>query len=329
MTEDTDLPRLTPRDDRLQDGGKLFRRPEELTDEQFDLLAAAWSEEALAGDQLSELEEAMTAIPSRRMRAESFRGVKLVPYDDKWDGRNRLLRQSPATRVIINSLFVTLLSAAAVVAFIIAGPAIKNRISDVPPGALPEAAAMSEALIPEAYPVIIPDRVKAEPAEANRVTVPERPAAVPRAAQTESPATIRQTAMTEPERVTPNAGTAEPQRTLPVPLATNPVNPVMIAAVRTTDLRAVQMAAIIPAPAQEKADNWIIRGISFLANNITKEEKKIDGYFVASACVNGINNVLGWEMQLEQANNKAGEPVEVNFSSSLLSFSAPLNKNSP
>jgi hypothetical protein len=34
-------------------------------------------------------------------------------------------------------------------------------------------------------------------------------------------------------------------------------------------------------------------------------------------------------MELEQANDKAGEPVTVNFSSSLLSFSAPVNKNSP
>ncbi len=341
MKDDSDFPRLTPPDDSYPAHDGLLRKPEELTDEQFDLLAAAWSEEALAGDHLSELEEAMIAIPSRRMRAESFREVKLVPYDDKWDGRNRLLRHSPATRVIKRTLVVTLLSAAAVVAFIITGPAIKSRTSDVPPEALPEAAAMSEALIPEAYPVIIPDRAKAEPAGANRVTETERPAAVPRVAETEWPAAIRSAAMTEPERSVTAGDLADPakavhtaetvgqSRALPVTLAITAVNPALIAAARTTDLKAVQMAAIIPTPAQDKAGNWIIRGLSLLANSVTKEEKKIDGYFIASACVNGINNALGWEMELEQANDKAGEPVTVNFSSSLLSFSAPVNKNSP
>ncbi len=302
MKEESEFPRLTPPDDRFQAPDRLLRRPEELTDEQFDLLAAAWSEEALAGDQLSELEEAMTAIPSRKMRAESFRGVKLVPYDDKWAGRNMLLRQSPATRVIKRTLVVTLLAAAAVVAFIITGPAIKSRTTDITPGALPDGAAMSEALIPEAYPVIIPDRVKAEPDGANRVTEAVRASA---------------------------AETAGQARALPVSLAINAVNPVIIAAARTTDLRAVQMAAIIPAPAQDKDDSWIIRGISLLAKTITKEEKKIDGYYVASACVTGINNFLGWEMELGQSSNEKGEAVAVKFSSSLISFSAPVNKNSP
>lgn len=329
MTDDSDFPRLTPPDEKFPAHDGLLRKPEELTDEQFDLLAAAWSEEALSGDQLSELEEAMTAIPSRRMRAESFRGVRLAPFDDKWAGRNRLLRQSPATRVINRTLVVTLLSAAAVVAFIIAGPAIKNRISDVRSGALSEGAAMSEALIPEAYPVIIPDYVKAEPGGMHLTAETEKPAAAPRNAETEMPAVIRQTAMTEPKMITTNSGTDELARALPLPLATNAVSPVMIASAITSDLRTVQMADIIPTPAQDKADNWIIRGLSLLAKSVTKEEKKIDGYFVASACVNGINNVLGWEMQLEQANNKSGKPVTVNFSSSLLSFSAPVNKNSP
>ncbi|MCK7542278.1 MAG: hypothetical protein MZV63_71085 [Marinilabiliales bacterium] len=54
-----------------------------------------------------------------------------------------------------------------------------------------------------------------------------------------------------------------------------------------------------------------------------KEEKNIDGYVVASACVKGINNFLGWEMELEQASNNEGEPVAVNFSSSLISCFSP------
>lgn len=351
MKDESDFPRLTPPDDKYPAHDGLLRKPEELTDEQFDLLAAAWSEEALAGDQLSELEEAMTAKSSRRIRAESFREVKLAPYDDKWAGRNRLLRQPPATRVIKRTLIVTVLAAAAVVAFIISGPAIRNRTTDIPPGVLPEAIVISEALIPVANPIIIPESVVVEPAAVSHATETDRlavtlTATVTESARTSSTGDITDTrmalasgVMTDPAKAAPAAGTAEPQRALPVSLAINAVNPVMIAAARTTDLRAVEMnpATIVPQqaavsvemPTAGKESNWIFRGVSALAKAITKEEKKIDGYFVASACVKGLNNALGWEMELEQAGNKAGVPVAVNFSSSLLSFSAPVNKNSP
>jgi hypothetical protein len=50
---------------------------------------------------------------------------------------------------------------------------------------------------------------------------------------------------------------------------------------------------------------------------------------IANACVNGINDILGWDMELEEVKNKSGEQAKVNFNSSLLSFSAPMNKNQP
>lgn len=305
MKDDNDFPRLTPPDDRYPAPGGLFRKPEELTDDQFDLLAAAWAEESLEGDSLTELHTVLAAVPSRRARAESFNEVRLTPLNDKWIYRDRLLKESQATRVLRRSLAITLLSAAAVIAIIITGPVIRSRTTDIMPGTLPEGAVMSEALIPESSPVIIPDRVIEETAGVRRVTDMKKPA-------------LALTAATE-----------EPQRVLPVTLALNAVNPAMITAALSTDLQTVQRAAILPATAQVKADNWIIRGMALLAKTVTKEEKNIDGYVIASACVNGINNVLGWEMQLEQASNKAGVPVAVNFSSSLISFTAPVNKNSP
>ena len=329
MTDDSDFPRITPSDDRYPAPDGLLRKPEELTDDQFDLLAAAWADESLEGDSLEEFDSVIAAIPTRRMRAESFRGVKLTPYNDRWVYRNSLLKQSPATKSIRRTLLITLLAAAAVIAIIITGPVLKNRTTDIIPTALPEGAVMSEALIPEAYPVIIPERVKVEPAGSRKISDTEKPVAILAGDMTEPGKALHAAGINGPEKTTPTAETTETQRVLPVTLAINAVNPVMIAAAKTTDLHAVQMAAIIPPSAEEKTGNWIVRGISLLAKSVTREEKNIDGYVIASACVNGINNILGWEMQLKQANNKAGETVAVNFSSSLLSFSAPVNKNSP
>ncbi len=351
MTDDSDYIRLTPPDDRYPAPEGLLRKPEELTDEQFDLLAVAWAEETLAGDSLAEFNSVITAIPSRKMRAESFSKVRLTPFNDKWIYRNSLIRQSPATKAIRRTLVISLLSAAAVIAFLITGPAIRSRTTETLPGTLPEGTVMSEALIPEAYPVIIPDGTQDEASGARSITETEKPATRLIAHLTDPVRTGTAGAIAErgiavsdagihgPVRAVPGADMtvtdnavagsdlAYQARTLPVTLAITAASPVMITAAKTTDLHAVQMAAIIPA--QNKADNWIVRGISLLAKTVTKEEKNIDGYVIASACVNGINNVLGWEMQLEQANNQAGDPVAVNFSSSLLSFSKPVNKNSP
>lgn len=81
---------------------------------------------------------------------------------------------------------------------------------------------------------------------------------------------------------------------------------------------------IAQPPAEER--NWILRSISFMAKAITGREKEITSFGIARGCINGINRVLGWEMELEQLRNDSGEPVAVSFNSSLLSFRRPLKE---
>lgn len=358
MTDDSDFPRLTPPDDRYPAPDRLLRKPEELTDEQFDLLAAAWSEETLAGDHLSELEAAMTANPSRKMRAESFRRVKLVPCNDRWPGRSRLLKQSQASVAIRRTLIITA-AAAAMLTLIMLGPAVTRQITEKTTETPPGTTGMAEVLIPESQPVIIPARRMADSAGENTAqTSPEpatamieTPEAVRAAAITEASVSVLTTAIAlapahdfEPEisetvKSLPASATTEAASPIPVTKDQYAGTALPIAAPGSIILRPVEMNPATRAPQQEsiaaemsateKETNWVLRGFSALAKVITREEKKIDGYFVASACVTGINNFLGWEMELEQSSNHDGEPVAVNFSSSLLSFSAPVNKNSP
>ncbi|MDZ7633020.1 MAG: hypothetical protein U5L72_00675 [Bacteroidales bacterium] len=323
MRDDSDFPRLTPPDDSFPGPDRLYREPQELTDGQFDLLAAAWAEGALAEDSLADMEAAIDALPSRLIRAESFRSIKVTPYNDKWIYRDRLLRQSPATAAIRRSLVLTLLAAAAVIAFIIIWPSTAREATDTLPGLIQESTAMSEALIPEGSPIIIQGSV-------------EEPAAIGNAEATR-PATHTLTTVTEKTApVIETTGAAKPK---PVSVTHAAKTSVMIAAAEKRELRPVEMQIITAAPIEStvsarlpaagKEPNWVFRGISTLAKAITKEEKNIDGYVVASACVNGINNFLGWEMELEQSSNNEGQPVAVNFSSSLISVSAPVNKNLP
>jgi hypothetical protein len=270
------------------------------------------------------------------MRAESFRKVRLVPYNDRWTGSSRLIRKSPAATALRRSLVLTLLSAAAVIAFIVFWPSTARHATGTLPGTLPGNTAVSEALIPEASPVIITGKVK----ERTTVEMADLNPVMPSSARS-GDATV-----SGPDRETGlgaiNIAAIEPAetvKTIPVTASHAAEVSLMIASANRADLSPVEMKPVTPAQANapapaevvspEKETNWVFRSISALAKAITKEEKSIDGYVVASACVTGINNLLGWDMELKQASSPAGEPVAVNFSSSLISVTAPLNKNSP
>lgn len=376
MTDDGWFPRLTPPDDRFPGFEGLLRKPEELTDDQFDLLAAARAENAIDAYSLSDMEAAIAANPSRLQRAESFKSIKLTPYDDRWAGRNRLLRQSPVTLVIRRYLVPALLSAAAVAAIIFLWPSTARQPAGIPPGALPEVAVLNEALIAAPSPVIVPgahdEPTDAGIADLNREMQVSLPAtdntsakstvnAIETTVATGSLKNIETSGVTnsghliEPsEAAKPLQVIASAEASVPIRVTeANTAEPVLliadadntgispaevIADANNTSLNPVEVKNVKASPAQapssqekpatKKESNWVIRGFSSLAKAITKEEKSIDAYAIASTCVNGISNVLGLEMELQQTSNDNGEPVAVKFNSSLISVSAPVNKNS-
>jgi hypothetical protein len=305
ITENTDFPVLTPPEDRMPSGSRLFRRPEELSDEQFDLLAAAWSEDALAGDALAELESVFSVSPERRTRAESFRQVRLTPLNESWQEMHSSLRTVPALSAFRRTVIPALLAVAAMIILFIYGPAGAKlkRINNEGTSGIP---AMTVAEIPASSPVT---RVTAVPeirAEAEVKSIPPAEVNIP-----------------GPE------GTTDIVRVQPLALAygnaaASPVAPSVNPGLATISIRNIQSS-----PETNDANNWMLRSISYIASAVTGKEKKIDGYTIASGAVSGINTILGWEMELEQVNNKKGDPVAVSFSSSLLSFTKPLNKSTP
>ncbi len=305
MTDNTDFPRLTPSDDRLPSPEKLFRKPEDLTDEQFDLLAAARAEDALAGDSLKEFETMLESFPAKRVRAESFRKVRLTPPDDRWEGKEKMLRKSPMAVTVRRTVLITLAAAAALSAMITLGPSIIRQKPSSTSLQIQGSAVVSEVLIPAASPVTVYRTEVAVEKSRGIPVIHER----------------------DPHTRTDVA--AGPERVLPVTADHHPSVPVLMASADIHGLVPLKRADIVPVLTPEKESNWILRSISFLAGAITKEEKTVDGYMIANACVNGINDILGWDMELEEVKNKSGEQAKVSFSSSLLSFSAPMNKNQP
>jgi hypothetical protein len=157
MNDDTDYPRLTPPDDRYPSPGNLFRSANDLTDDQFDLLAAAWSENALPEDSLAEMEALFVSDPGKKAYAEIFRQLRLRPYNDEWNGLNALLRTTPTTKITRRVYLVTMAAAAVILALLTLNPFAEKQPVITAPVSSPEVAMVSEPI--ETAPLVVPEEI--------------------------------------------------------------------------------------------------------------------------------------------------------------------------
>lgn len=331
ITEDMDSPRLRPSDDRMPSGSRLFRRAGELTDEQFDLLAAAWSEDVLTGDALSEFESVIAVNADRLERAGSFRQVRLTPRSETWPGMNSCIKPSPVITILRHTVIPALLAVAAMIVLIINGPA-GAKLKSVHSGGTVAEPAMAVAEIPASSPVIAVKKTPAISAPAIPVKKSPEISAPVIAAKTASPITagnikVIQTGVPENGEAVTEA--AEMVRVQPLALAYGQASASPVATAMNPGITLQIIREVRPVQPLGEEKNWMLRGISFLASALTGKEKEIDGYMIANGCITGINTILGWDMELQQVHNSKGDPVAVNFSSALLSFTKPLNKTTP
>jgi len=305
VRNDNDLPELVPFDDRLPSRAGLFRSAEEITDDQFLLLAAEWAEGASGADSISEIESIFKASPERQAIAEEFKRIRLVPIIEKWPGKEAMIKTIPPSFYLNRIMYAVLASAAVLLAFLTLSPLLRNSVSQSSPSVLPEVAITSSDISPSGDPF---------PATVSRtVTV------------------IKQTgtALAASEKLQADAG--HNPRTEPFELKNDPETVRLFAGISAAELTTVErmpvQTDILTLPAEAREASWIMRGITALSGIVTGKDKPVDGYMIAGACVKGVNSVLGWDMDLERVVSDEGNPLAVNFSSSLLSFSAPVKKS--
>ena len=303
MNDDIIYPHLTPLNDRYPKQGDLYRSAGDLTAEQFDLLAAAWAENALSDEGLTEIETLFAIDKSKETYAGSYRRLRLIPCDDRWEGLNGLLQATPAIRNIRRVFVIVLASAAIFFTLFTLKPLVNKQVTLTAPVTLPEVAVISDAVEPAAHD--ISNKMEEAVSASTAPAVKEK-----------------SKALYPPDREL----TA---RISPVTMIAAAETPVLLSGTTSRELRPVSFNVITAAPDIPDNENWIIRGISRLSKTPAKERKPIDAYVVASAFIKGINSVLGSEMALDKTLNKKGELVAVSFSSSLLSIKAPVKKNSP
>ncbi len=311
MNDDTDYPRLTPPDDRYPSPGDLFRSAGDLTDDQFDLLAAAWSENALPEDSLAEMEALLASDPAKKAYAESFGQLRLRPFDDKWNGRHALLRTTPAAKIIRRVWITTLAAAAVIFAILFLRPVTDKQTSLTAPASSPEVAMAPEAI--ETVPAAVKEVMPEPELSVNKTSL----------------AAVKITSVTAVKEELPATEREQPVKTAPVTVSARAARPAITAGIESRELLAVNFSKI-PATTNipEKEENWLIKGIAGLSKTIKKEKTPVDGYVIAKSCIKGINSVFGSDMELEKIVSAAGDTVAVSFNSSLLSFSAPVRKSS-
>ncbi len=303
VNEDMDYPRLTPPDDRYPSAGSLFRTPHDLTGEQFDLLAAARAEDSLSEEGRSDFDIIISSAPGRLEYADSFRQLRLHPMDERMEGLDSLIKTPQAVIILRRTLFTTLAAAAVVLAYFTLRPFAGQQTGIIKPEALPELTIVAEKGI---SPVVKP-ALKQKPIAAQPLTVSET------TRKSESDVVLQAT---------------DDKITL-MTTALQPAIPILASLTRSEELCPVNFREIPVAATYRIEENWIVKGIASLSGAAGKGNKPSGSYIIADACIKALNRVLGSEMELKRVISDTGNPVSVNFSSSLLSFSAPVKKTSP
>ncbi len=301
MKSDNDNPALVPFNDRNPSPEKLYHTPAEMSDEQFALLAAAWAERGLDDDGVSELESIFKHDPEKKKYAEGFKDFRLKPGSERWDMPDNLLKTNPSALWARRSVITLLATAAVITLFIIVSPLLKEKNALLPPNV------PGEMQIAAARPLI---KMKYYP-PAENVT------------RTDSNKTVDNQDNIELE----NEAAAQDIHVSPMTIIGRPE---IVSLQQQMNIFALTQPKIIVTDidAETYSDqSWIVRGIMAVAGLVRKEDKPMDKYDIAGACVKGVNNALGWEMEIEKVMSENGKPVAISFSSSLLSFRSPVKKS--
>jgi hypothetical protein len=292
----------------------------DLSASQFEYLCVGYIENDLSAGQETELQEIISQNNEKKRIFELVRKTKLSPTDIKFKNKSRLLKKSPAQKII--RLSVIGLSAAAAIALLITTYlTIPKNLSEINNIASNQSAdSISQNKSGVIVPALISEKITPE------VIIPKTDMpSVP-----EQKNNYYQTLTDTPVLVSTDSAIREPDKQK-IEVTKIPIN--LIADLEGPVLSNTLIASNISFSIPEYDDRSNVNRFLSKAfrEKILKEEISPDnplkGYEIAEAGVSGLNKLFGWEMALEENNNENGELQSVYFSSRILKFNAPVNKN--
>ncbi|MFH0841738.1 MAG: hypothetical protein V1903_03860 [Bacteroidota bacterium] len=297
----------------------LKRNPADLPVSQVEYLSIAFLENDLSAAQAGELKESISLNSGNRKLFDAIQKTKLQPKDYSFENKKGLLRETRAQKM--SRLVVRSLSAAAAVTILMVTFFSLARRQET--GSEIIAVSRTDTFyINPGQAIIIKEELAFNVLPVNQIRADET---LPEAtiADEQIPVSAADDTISFPDINPDMFITAIPVLTYPGFTSERTINSLVSLNIDTRE------------PAYYDPDRGRIK--RFIASNfrtkILKNKMYNDAplhtYEIAEAGIEGLNNLLGWEMALVKTSDDEGELQSLYFSSRVLKFNAPVKKPDP
>jgi hypothetical protein len=305
---------------RFRNKESLKRNSSEISDQQFEILCAASSENDLSSDQAEELKEILSASPYRQKTFEQISKVKLIAPHINYSYKYRLTKLTTGQKIVRYT--VGLASVAATVLILI----MVNKPVDVQTG-------KKIAIVRKDIPIELLPAITGKPLtrdnklSANKVSG-QAVTFISVQGKNKGSQTLQKP---DPTVRFINDSTTGPKNRTEISKVAIPTNRFYG---DQPDARLSEMK-ITPGDeetaAEDNGPGNIIKKFfnEKLARSKTTEKSSDKAYNIADAGINRLNKLFGWELSLHKNKNDKGEVKSVQFSSKLLKVNAPVKKGIP
>ncbi len=294
-------------EDKFPFRSRLLKSYSDLSEEQFEYLCIASAEGDLTPEQQEELEAAVKADEKRSATYNIYKRLRLPAEAVAYPGKERLRKTTPFAR--ITRVASVVMAAAASVAILIIALNYTGSDTDT----IPSSDVTASVTEPETH-------------REREAEVSETMAILPVLASVpaQKPSKVA-AAMPEEEEAVPEQ---VPERSIIMPVAGQPAVIRIAGNLSTPGLADIYTSepAMFSGPLSLR-DYLAIAFRERILGEEIPDRSPVRAYEVASAGVNGLNRLLGWEMDIEFVKEKKGEPEAVIFSSRLVKFQTPVKKN--
>ena len=312
---------LKPSKKSFSQKNQLKKSVTDLSASQFEYLCVAYLENDLSAGQQTELQEIIDQNYEKKRVFDLVQKAKLTPSDIRFKNKTQLLKRTAAQKII--RLSVIGLSAAAAIALVITTyltipENLSNENNNI--AVNPHVDSISHKQSDETGPDKIVEEIIPE------VTIPK----TDKLRVAEQKNNSYQTLSDAHGLVTNDTILRKSDNQL-IEIRKIPFNSVV--SLEGTILSNTLIASnySFNIPEYDDRSNVSKFFAKTFREKILKEEpslnRPVKGYEIAEAGVTGLNKLLGWEMALDKKNDENGELRSVYFSSRILKFNSPVNKN--
>jgi len=310
--------RLKPTEKTLPNKNHLKKSTENISDSQFEFICIAYTENDLSAEQCSELKEIVDRDTDKKRIFELFQKTKFNPTPVSYKGKNLLIRRTIGQNVLRFAIIG--LSAAAVTIFAIIAFNSKTNI------------------IPDNYQKTAQNIIKPD-----KSNIGDPSGKITSAVSTHlARQSINRFAQSKKTSVPIGGNLNLRIDSLPVIRVRSSIIVEKVTFSSEIILKGNEISGSLIAlnpniaipsgydDGQSRFSKFIAKAFrEKLLREKTPKDNPIKAYEIAEAGITGLNKLLGWEMALDERKDENGRLKSVYFSSKLLKFNAPVNKDEP